>query len=481
MYWGSIGQGFFNGLDQAQQQQQRDQQMQYQRMLMAQAAQNQAAQQRQIQARTALGGMMLPPPPGAGGQMPQPTVMPGQSSQQLQPPPQQNPGQPGVQQGAPGSPSGPGVLPPYRDPMQQPPAGAAAQGGGAQPMQLPPPPAKQDPVQAVMPSVPEMVKRMQAQGIPQDQWVDVLDAYKPFYDDQNKQQLAELTLQLNASKAAETAFRDAVLLGIRGRDSDTRAAGETRRGAQGDRRLDQRDEEIGLKQQLADTAKSKEGRLRNAASTGAALSSEDTQFWADYVRQGGSLPAGLGRGAQGGKTVQAIMHQVATGAGAGAESAIDMLDNKNAQTGAASAARTAGTASARMAIAATEALGSFDLAEQASAKVPRGSFKGLNSALLSYEKGTGSPEAGSFEAAVNTAVNTYAKAINPSGTATVSDKEHAREILSTADGPAAFKARMAVLRQEVERARKAPQQVAQDLRKGGKKEGGKVVNFSELP
>ncbi len=53
---------------------------------------------------------------------------------------------------------------------------------------------------------------------------------------------------------------------------------------------------------------------------------------------------------------------------------------------------------------------------------------------------TGDPALKQFVAANNTIINTFARAISPTGSPTVSDKEHAREMLSTADSPEAYAA-----------------------------------------
>lgn len=111
-----------------------------------------------------------------------------------------------------------------------------------------------------------------------------------------------------------------------------------------------------------------------------------------------------------------------------------------------------------------EALNMMDISLEKSRLVPRSQFVPINRALLSYQRNTGDPAVRAFGASINTLVNTYAKAINGGGQGTVSDKDHAREILEMADTPEQFEAVIAVLRQELEAARKAPGQVKQELR-----------------
>jgi hypothetical protein len=117
-------------------------------------------------------------------------------------------------------------------------------------------------------------------------------------------------------------------------------------------------------------------------------------------------------------------------------------------------------------MAVSEAQNSAKIALAASEKFPRTEWMPVNKALSALESGGGSVEARRFGAAVNTFINTYARAISPTGTPTVSDKDHAREILSTADSPEQFKGVMDVLQQEMAAARKAPGQVKESFREG---------------
>jgi hypothetical protein len=142
-------------------------------------------------------------------------------------------------------------------------------------------------------------------------------------------------------------------------------------------------------------------------------------------------------------------------------------DSKNYASDAAfaiSSMRTAGTQGANTAIASGAAQGGADILMKAAASVPRTSWRSLNKVILSGKTETNDPAVGAFNAALNTFVNEYARAINPKGTATVSDKEHAREILSASDSQQALAAKMDILLQEMQRGRQAPQDVARDLR-----------------
>ena len=83
---------------------------------------------------------------------------------------------------------------------------------------------------------------------------------------------------------------------------------------------------------------------------------------------------------------------------------------------------------------------------------------------MAWQKGTGDPKAVEMGAAVNAVINTYAKAIAGGQPATVSDKDHAREVLEAAFSQTQFDAALAILKREIEGARKAPGQVKQEFR-----------------
>lgn len=80
----------------------------------------------------------------------------------------------------------------------------------------------------------------------------------------------------------------------------------------------------------------------------------------------------------------------------------------------------------------------------------------VNKAIQAYQKNTSDPALRAFGAANTTIINTYARAINPNGVGTVADKEHAREMLSTADGPDAYNAVLDQLSKEIEIAHQSP-------------------------
>ena len=69
-------------------------------------------------------------------------------------------------------------------------------------------------------------------------------------------------------------------------------------------------------------------------------------------------------------------------------------------------------------------------------------------------------------ASLNALVNAYARAINPKGVATVSDKNHAREIINSAMSSGQINTALNVMRAEMSAAMAAPKQVKESMRQG---------------
>jgi hypothetical protein len=61
-------------------------------------------------------------------------------------------------------------------------------------------------------------------------------------------------------------------------------------------------------------------------------------------------------------------------------------------------------------------------------------------------------------------VNVYSRAVSPTGQPTVADKEHARELLSTAYDQPSYAAVLQQMQKEIGAARAAPKEVRSDLR-----------------
>jgi hypothetical protein len=135
---------------------------------------------------------------------------------------------------------------------------------------------------------------------------------------------------------------------------------------------------------------------------------------------------------------------------------IDITQNRIALQGDVARERAAGNMEGRMAPAAVEAQGAFQIAREASENLARTNFVPYNKILQAGEAAFSNPELKAAATAYNTAVMTYSKAITPTGVGTVTAQEHARQILETADGPQATKAAFDQLSREVDMAHQSP-------------------------
>ena len=126
--------------------------------------------------------------------------------------------------------------------------------------------------------------------------------------------------------------------------------------------------------------------------------------------------------------------------------------------------RTVGQRAANISLAATEAREMLGIVQETSDKFSRTNFVPWNMALKAYDTGTGEPEIAAFGASINALVNVYARAINPTGVPTVSDKEHARAVINSVQSPAQVKAVLAIIDRELSIAQKAPEQVREGIR-----------------
>jgi hypothetical protein len=137
---------------------------------------------------------------------------------------------------------------------------------------------------------------------------------------------------------------------------------------------------------------------------------------------------------------------------------------KNAEfIGMTSGQRTLGTRTANIEMAGTEFANMLPLAREASALVPRSGFLPFGKANVMFDEQTNDPALRQFAAANNSLVNVYARAISPSGQPTISDKDHAREMLSTAFDQKSYNATLDQLEREISAARKSPGQVRESM------------------
>lgn len=206
---------------------------------------------------------------------------------------------------------------------------------------------------------------------------------------------------------------------------------------------------------------------------GGLLDPETTKFMAQQYRAGDtSVLTNLGRGQQGAQNIirvrQEIQRQNAAEGLGGADQAVRNAEFFGTKAG----QRTLGTKQANIELAATEFKQVLPVVQEASKAVSRTNFPDLNRVIQMAQEKTGSPEIVAFGGGINTLINLYARAISPSGVPTVSDKDHAREILNKAWSQGQFDAAVGMMGKEIDAALTSPEKVRDEMRKrfiGGQK------------
>ncbi|MBU9373398.1 hypothetical protein KTE28_03505 [Burkholderia multivorans] len=478
---GLAGLPYFLQYQQAAEQQAAQRQL---RMLqLAQFQQQQQDRQRQQSALEAAGNAlpMLVGQQGQPAQMPPPpqTPNPGRPSVPMQQPsvgtlqappmagntPPLPPGMPAGMSRAIGTPGKP-PLPPFQ-PL--PSAGSPAQ---STPPQIPAPPsnAAGPTQQAPGPlSLESAIKVLKDQGLSGADLMAGLQQLTPILDSQAKQQAA--LIQQQFTRELQIAQLQERYDALRQRAEDNALNREDRREARAESNA-LRAESIALRRQT----------LAMANGDDAKFSPEDLKFLAEQARAGDtSVYQNLGRGAQGARNIIAlrreVMRQEREAGGTGADIA---AANAGFQ-GEKAAARTGATRAANIGMAVAEAQKTFPLVRAASAALPRTEFPGVNRALQAAQTGSGDPRVVALGTALNTSINAYARAISPTGVPTVADKEHARELLSTASTDKQLDAVLTMMEKEMAAARQAPTEVQaqQKARISGRGEGAPAVGTIE--
>lgn len=204
--------------------------------------------------------------------------------------------------------------------------------------------------------------------------------------------------------------------------------------------------------------------VTKAKATGGTLPDDTADWLAERVIAGDARAlTNLGRGAQGAENIIKVQSLAARKAAERGLNPNDILAKVAEQSGLTASQRTFGTQVAKMAINATEAQGAIDLGRAASKAVPRTGWVPINKLIQAYQAGTSDPKLIQFAAANLAIVNTYARAISPSGVPTVHDKEHAEKLLSTATGPEAYTALLDQLNKEIDIAHAAPSKAKEEL------------------
>ena len=216
-------------------------------------------------------------------------------------------------------------------------------------------------------------------------------------------------------------------------------------------------------------------RLQEELATGK-FTPDTVDFLAETYKQTGNLPA-LGMG----KAAAALRQQVlaraavlarapATGEApiSAADAAKTVSQNKQEFAGGTAGQRTLGTTLANVTSAATEANNMIPIVEKYAALVDPTDFPLVNAAGNFVSRQGGGEAIVGLAGSLNALVNAYARAINPKGVSTVSDKNHAREIITSSMAKGQINTALSVMRAEMESAMAAPKQVKEAMRAGSK-------------
>jgi hypothetical protein len=187
-----------------------------------------------------------------------------------------------------------------------------------------------------------------------------------------------------------------------------------------------------------------------------------------------SVIQNIGRGKQGSKNIKAFREELRKTAQEMGISPEELAARNAEFFGTKAGERALGTRTAQVGMAVAEAQRMIPLALKASEEATRTGFKSLNDIQQAVQKGTASPALRKFVAANNSLVNVYSRAVSPTGTPTVSDKDHAREVLSVGFSKGDYKAAVEQLQAEMEAAQASPGDVRKEFRESvtGKKETG---------
>lgn len=227
-------------------------------------------------------------------------------------------------------------------------------------------------------------------------------------------------------------------------------------------------------------------RLREAAVPGAdgMLPDETVAMMAEQYRAGDtSVMQNLGRGAQGAQNIIRLRNEIARQTREAGQGGRDLAAQNAEYFGTKAGQRSAGTRIANVEMAVYEAQNLVPLALEASQNVARSGLLPFGKGQIMFNEQTNSPAMREFAAANNALVNTYARAISPTGQPTISDKEHARELLSTAYDQKSYEATVRQMQREMEAAQKAPQQVRKAFSDAvtGRGGHGPIKDVKDLP
>jgi hypothetical protein len=188
-------------------------------------------------------------------------------------------------------------------------------------------------------------------------------------------------------------------------------------------------------------------------------------FMVDQALRGDtSVYQNLGRGRQGAANLLALRGAVADEAQRRGLTGADLAAINADYQGQKAGLRTSGTISARIENAASEASQLAPLAIEAGRNVARSGFLPFGRAQVMFNNQTNDPAVNKFATANIGLATAYASAMARGNKPTVTDMEHARDMLSTAKSQDAYEAIVSQMQQEIAAAQAAPKRVRDNLR-----------------
>lgn len=182
-----------------------------------------------------------------------------------------------------------------------------------------------------------------------------------------------------------------------------------------------------------------------------------------YLAGDSGALANIGRGAQGAKNLVLVRNEISRQANAAGMNGADIAGKVAEFGGMKAGQRTLGTRTANIEVAATEAAELAPLALEASSKVQRSGLLPFGKAQIMFDTQTNDPNLRQFAMANTALANAYGQVMSRGGVASVSDKEHARELLATSFDQPSYAAAVEQLQAEIRAAQRAPGKVRKEM------------------
>jgi hypothetical protein len=172
--------------------------------------------------------------------------------------------------------------------------------------------------------------------------------------------------------------------------------------------------------------------------------------------------AGLGSGASGAANRSKVLNMISQIAQEKGYSGADLAAKAQEYMGLGAEMRAAGTASAKVGMAATETNRLFQPAIETSKKVSRFNFVPANKLLQMAEENISDPDLAKFKTATKAVINTYIRTISPLGVPSDFVRKHAYDLLETADSQEKYEAVIDQMKLEINAAVDAPEKFIRD-------------------